>query len=276
LKLRLLFFAAGVLVLFLVVQRWPDASKRGPTENLHETRLARHLLTRGEWLTHSSPTGHIHYRGDSYAARTTESISRSVDSARTAVLAFLQLRDAEPVEVFFVDSRADMQQLMGRPIGGMVQSGERTALLVYNENYSPFLTHELAHLYTHHHWGTPRSGRWISEGVAALAAGDCQGHALPALVKGLHDDAKLRPWSQLIANFDSIDEIAGNLQAASMVEFLREQRGWRVVRQIWMKPDWEPPPDAESAWLARVRNTPVTARLDSARLRTEGCLSLSR
>ncbi len=275
-KLRLLFFAAGVVVLFLVVRRWPDAGARGPTENLHETRLARHLLARGEWLTHSAPTGHIHYRPDSYAAHTTESISQSVDSARTAVLAFLQLRDAEPIEVFFVDSREEMQQLVDRPIGGMVQSGERTALLVYNQQYSPFLTHELAHLYTHHHWGTPRTGRWISEGVAALAAGDCQGHALPALVKGLHDDGKLRPWRQLIANFDSIDEVAGNLQAAGMVEFLREQRGWRVVRQIWMKPDWEPPPDAESAWLARVRNTPVSARLDSARLRTDGCLSLVR
>jgi len=259
-------------VLLLVVRRWPDAGARGPTENLHETRLARHLLARGEWLSYSGPTGHIHYRAGSYAARTTVSTSQSVDSAREAVLAFLQLRDTEPLEVFFVDSRAEMQQLVGRPIGGMVQSGERTALLVYNENYSPFITHELTHLYTHHHWGTPRTGRWISEGVAALAAGDCQGHSLAALVKGLHDDGKLRPWPRLIADFDSIDEIAGNLQAASMVEFLRAQRGWRVVRQIWMKPDWEPPPELERMWLGHVTNASASARLDVSQLREKGCV----
>ena len=129
-KLRLFFFAAGLVVLFLVVRRWPDARSRGPTENLHETRLARHLLARGEWLTHSAPTGHLHYRADSYAARTAGSIRQSVDSARKVVLAFLQLRDTGPIEVFFVDSREEMQQLVGRPFGGMVQSGERTALLL--------------------------------------------------------------------------------------------------------------------------------------------------
>ncbi|HEY0305512.1 MAG TPA: hypothetical protein VGC44_11070, partial [Longimicrobiales bacterium] len=272
-KLRLLFLAAGVLVLFLVVRRWPDARSRGPTENLHETRLARHLLARGEWQTYNGPTGHIHYRSNSYTTRTLPQISITVDSARKAVLGFLQLRDAEPIEVFFVDSRAEMQQLIGRPLGGIVQSGERTALLVHNETYSPFLVHELTHLYTHHHWGAPRTGRWISEGMAALAGGDCQGHTLAALVKGLHDDQKLRSWPDLVARFDSIDEIAGNLQAASMVEFLWQQRGLRAVRNLWMTEDWQPAPELERAWLARVQGAPASARLDLPRLRSEGCVS---
>jgi hypothetical protein len=271
LKLRLLFLAAGVLVLFLVVRRWPAPRTPSATQNLHETSLSRHLLARGAWQTYGAPTGHLHYRANSYAAATSTQLALSVDSARRAVLDFLQLRDAEPIEVFFVDSRADMQQLIGQPIGGMVQSGERTALLVYNQNYSPFLTHELTHLYTHHHWGAPRSGRWISEGIAALVGGDCQGQSIAALVKGLYDDRRLLPWSRLIARFDSIDEVAGNLQAASMVDYLKEQRGLRVVREVWMKEDWKYPPEVEQLWLDRVRNTPVSARLDVARLRNEGC-----
>jgi hypothetical protein len=271
LKLRLLFLAAGVLVLFLVVRRWPDARSRGPTENLHETRLARHLLTRGEWQTHQAPTGHIHYRGNSYTARTLPQITTAVDSARRQILAFLQLRDAEPIEVFFVDSRAEMQQLVGQPIGGMVQSGERTALLVYNESYSPFLTHELTHLYTHHHWGAPRAGRWISEGMATLAAGDCQGNTLAALVKGLQEDSKLRPLPELIAKFDSVDEVTANLQAASIVEFLWQQRGLGAVRKLWMVEDWQPAA-IERAWLDHVQRTPKAARLDIPRLRERGCL----
>lgn len=270
-KLRLLFLAAGVLVLFLVVRRWPDARSRLPTENLHETRLARHLVARGEWQTHNGPTGHIHYRSQSYTSRTLPRISASVDSARKTVLSFLQLRDAAPIEVFLVDTRAEMQQLVGRPLGGMVQSGERTALLVYNETYSPFLVHELTHLYTHHHWGAPRTGRWISEGIAALAGGDCQGHTLAALVKGLHDDRKLRPWPDLIARFDSIDEVAGNLQAASMVEFLWQQRGLRAVRNLWMTEDWQPAPELERAWAAHVASAAGAARLDLPRLRERGC-----
>lgn len=271
-KLRLLFFLAGLLVLFLVVRRWPDARSRGPTENLHETRLARHLLARGNWQTHAAPTGHIHYRAGTYAAGTLPQISAALDSARKAVLNFLQLRDAEPIEVFLVDSRDEMGMLVGRPLGGMVQFGERTALLLYNQTYSPFLTHELTHLYTHHHWGAPRTGRWISEGIAALAAGGCQGHSLAALVKGLHDDGRLSSWARLIAEFDSIDEIAGNLQAASMVEFLRQRHGLRAVRNIWMTKDWQPAPGLEPAWRARVRSGPAGARLDPPRLHAAGCV----
>ena len=262
---------AGVLVLFLVVRRWPAPRSPSETANLHETSLARHLLGRGEWQVFDGHTGHIHFRSNSYAARTLPQISEAADSARTRVLAFLQLRDPAPIEVFFVDSREEMQTLVGRPIGGMVQSGERTAILVYSETYSPFLTHELTHLYTHHHWGAPRAGRWISEGMAALAAGDCQGRSIAALVKGLNDDGKLRPWPQLITTFDSIDEIAGNLQAASMVEFMRQERGLRSVREVWMKEDWQPAPQLDSAWLASVRRTPVSARLDVGRLRERGC-----
>ncbi len=260
-------------MLFLVIRRWPEPRTASETANLHETRLARHLLGRGEWQTQDAPTGHIHYRSNSYAARTTMQIAQSLDSARRAVLGFLELRDAEPIEVFFVNSREAMRELVGRPIGGMVQSGERTAILVYNQNVSPFLTHELTHLYTHHHWGAPRSGRWISEGMAALAAGACQGHSIAALVKGLHSDGKLYSWESLITKFDSIDEVAGNLQAASMIEFLREQRRLRVVREIWMKEKWQPPPEAERLWLTRVENTPVSARLDTARLRSQGCVN---
>ena len=263
-------------MLVLVVRRWPDARSRGPTENLHETRLARHLLARGEWQTHNAPSGHLHYRAQSYTAQTLEPISQSVDSARKAVLALLQLRDAEPIELFFVGTREEMRQLVGQPLGGMVQSGERTALLLHNESYSPFIGHELTHLYTHHHWGAPRTGRWISEGMAALAAGDCQGHSLAALVKGLHDDGKLVPWARLIADFDTIDEIAANLQAASMVEFLRQQHGMRAVRNVWMTKDWEPAPDLEPAWRARVQSTTATARLEVPRLHAEGCVPSPR
>ena len=270
-KLRLLFLAAGIFVLFLVVRRWPEPRSATETANLHETRLARHLLSQGEWQVHEASTGHIHFRAGTYAAPAIAQVGRAVDSARTAVLAFLQIRDPEPIEVFLADSRAEMQRLVGQPIGGMVQSGERTALLLYNEQYSPFFAHELAHLYTHHHWGAPRAGRWISEGIAALAMGDCQGHSIASLVKGLQADGRLHAWPDLIARFDSIDEISGNLQAASMVGLMKQQRGIRAVREVWMKEDWRPPPPLEQSWLAAVTATPTAARLDLQRLQDTGC-----
>ncbi len=284
LKLRLLFFLAGLLVLFLVVRRWPEPRAQTATIDQHEVGLARHLLARDRWQTTEFAAGHIHYLAGSHTARTSVTISAAVDSARKAALAFLELRDTQPIDVFFVDTREDMQRLIGRPIGGMVQSGERTALLVYSATYAPFLTHELTHLYTHNHWGAPRNGRWISEGLAALATGDCQAHSLDALVKGLHDAGELHTWTELASRFNDVDEIAANLEAASIVRHLRGRGGIRAVRAVWMSEGWaefertfrQPLTEIERGWLQRVRAVPVSARLDVRRLHEHGCDIVNR
>jgi hypothetical protein len=271
-KLRMLFLAAGLLVFYLVIRRWPDPQTRAAPSPLHQTGFARHLLARGAWPSYEAPTGHIHFRSGSHTARTTNSISHAVDSARSVVLGFLQLRDTQPIEVFFVDSREQMQQLVGRPLGGMVQSGERTALLVYNESYTPFLVHELTHLYTHHHWGQPRAGRWLSEGLAALVSGDCQGFSIDAVVKGLHERGQLRTWQELMRDFEKIDELSANPQAASMVGFIHSRGGMAAVRAAWLAESWQPDPGFEAAWLARVKAEPAGALLDVPRLRDHGCV----
>jgi hypothetical protein len=277
---RAILLVAGIIVLVLVVKKWPQANAAPPHEH---TGLARNLLSREgyRWQTHEFEHGHVHFLPNSHAEKTKEQISEAIDSVRTAVLAAVELpeRADERIDVFFLDSRAQMQTLFGRPMGGMVQSGEPTAVLVYNAGFAPFLLHEITHLYTHYRWGAPRNGRWISEGIAMLVSGDCQGHTIDDIVNGLHEDNKLTSWPEFVRNFDRLDELSANPQAASMVAFLRGQGGITLVRDVWTSDGWSvveqrlgaPIDTIEQEWRQHVQNTGIAARLDVDRLHKQGC-----
>lgn len=239
---------------------------------IEHTGLARTLLAREgyAWQTHDLMRGHVHYLPDSDAARDIDALATTIDSIGGRIHTQLALGNDSPIEVFIANSRAMMQELVERPVAGIVQSGERTAVLLYDSSYTPAIAHELTHLYTHFEWGPPVNGRWISEGLATLLNMPCQGHDVRALVKGLADDGKLRGWTELRRDFESIDEVEGNVQAASIVAYIREVKGVSAVRQLWMN---ERPADAslETGWRTWVAQSGPAARLDAERLKEKGC-----
>jgi len=238
---------------------------------VHASGLAKRLLEHQDlhWQTYPTPHGHLHFRPGSYASRTTAQLSVDVEQARAQVLKFLQERDrGGGFELFFVDTRAQMQHLIGRPMAGMVEAGEKTALFVYNASYTPFLRHELTHLFTLYNWGKPPTGRWISEGLAALVQGNCQGHTIDELSAGLLADGSLRSWADLQSQFDQIPELVGNVEAASLVGFVKQQAGMKGVRDMWsgdrsymrLEPQWR-------AYLRSLR----PAHFNIEQLREHGC-----
>lgn len=207
-----------------------------PPSTPHGEGLARQLLSREEydWQTRTEPFGHIHYLKDSHAEKTADSLAEQITEARATVLKFIgESETGPPSELFFVDSRGEMQRLIGRPLGGMVKSGEKVALFVYGPGYAPFLKHELTHLYTHYSWGQPRGGRWISEGIATLVTGPCQGHSVDQLAAGLMQGRQMKSWRELQTEFDVIPEVPANVQAASMTAFILQTRGMDALKYAW-------------------------------------------
>jgi hypothetical protein len=281
---------AALLLVLLSFVAWPYvASKRsGRSDNAargmqgpHTFGFAKRLLDDPgfAWFTHETEYGHLHFPEGSYAASHVPELEVLVDSGRSAALAFLELKEENPwIEVFVVDTREQTAALTGRPVGGTVQSGERTALLMYNGAYAPFITHELTHLYTHFNWGPPRNGRWISEGIATLAAGDCQGHGINELATGLLVDRSAKEWTAFARDFDRLEEVSANVQAASMLDFIRSRQGLGGIRELWQNEGWSSlekdgigVTQMDSLWRGRLTGQFIPARLDTAKLRQEGC-----
>lgn len=243
---------------------------------------ARELLGARAFTWGTTETAHlrVHTPAGSGVNRRVSALADSTEAAREVVLRLLgELEDVanEPkLEVFFVDTRGDMARLVGRPIAGFAQPGELTAVFVAGPGYRPFLRHELAHAYAAVRWGRLEAGDWLTEGIGALAQGDCQGHSVDALAAGYARDGAVPPLRTLAGEFRSHPELPSYLAAASAVDFVRRNAGIGAVRALWKTPRADKHPlgvdgeRVEAEWRRYLAGVPPAA-LDSVRLIRAGC-----
>ena len=210
------------------------------------------------------------------------SLADSVELARRAALTTLEEGDlsGEPkIEVFLLDTREDMKRITGRTILGFAQPGELTTVFIAGPGYKPLIRHELTHEVSFVRWGELRGGLWLSEGLATLAQGNCQGHSPHEIAAGYLASGKLPSVASMLHDFRSIGELQGYIATASFADHLRQRYGSSTLRALWqgrapdsltsdlVKPDGG---NAEREWHGGLR-TIAPANLDSTRLYREGC-----
>ena len=244
---------------------------------------ARELLARPgfTWQTVTTPIARIHTERGSKVQGIVPALLDSIDDARLVALRTLrepEIDSEAKLELFLVDTREDMQRLMGRPIGGFAQPGELTAAFVAGPGYHPFFKHELTHAYASVRWGTLVAGEWLTEGLAALAQGACQGHEIDELAAGYLAKGEMPPLRTLTKQFRDFPELPSYLAAASVVSFMERESDMGAIRNLWRgigegvgeHPLGKNGEDREARWRAYL-GTVTPAALDSARLRREGC-----
>jgi hypothetical protein len=244
---------------------------------------ARELLARPgfAWQTVTTPIARIHTEQGSKVQGILPALIDSIDDARRVALRTLrepEIENEPKLELFLVDTREDMQRLMGRPIGGFAQPGELTAAFVAGPGYRPFLRHELTHAYASVRWGQLVAGEWLTEGLAALAQGACQGHEVDALAAGYQAKGEIPPLRTLTKQFRDFPELPSYLAAASVMSFMEREADISAIRALWRgtgegvreHPLGKNGEEREARWRAYL-GTVAPAALDSARLRHEGC-----
>ena len=244
---------------------------------------ARELLARPgfAWQTVTTPIARIHTEQGSKVERMVPALADSIADARRVALRTLrepELDNEAKLELFLVDTRDDMQRLMGRPIGGFAQPGELTAAFVAGPGYRPFLRHELTHAYAAVRWGTLAAGVWLTEGLAALAQGACQGHEVDALAAGYLAQGAIPPLRALAERFREFPEVPSYLAAASAISFMERETNIDAIRGLWRgtadgvreHPLGKDGESREARWRTYL-GTVSPAVLDTARLRREGC-----
>jgi len=246
--------------------------------------LARRLLadSAADWRSVSVPGARLHFARAGTADREAAAIVDSVKVIRRDLLALLGATPptdtSRQADLFFLNSRDEMRRLAGRPMAGVIQQGEATGVFVVTAgyHYGPLLRHELAHLHTFEAWGEPRAGRWFVEGVAAWAAGSCQGRTSDALAAGALARRALPTLSELANNFARVAEDVAMPQAASVIGFLVRHEGMDAIQRHWREaPGTSHPlgrngPALEATWFGELsRVSPAT--LDIPRLQVEGC-----
>jgi hypothetical protein len=264
-----------------------------PAEVGIESGLVAAALARADVRWERDSTAHFRLfavAGTPAAARL-DRLGAAAERARTAALALLgEAEYPRPVTLLFLPTREAMRGFVGWPAGGWGIAAEDAAFFVATDSLHPALRHELMHVFSWNAWGPPfggeSRGQWISEGLAVLAPGGCQGIGLHAIAGALGHEGRLVSWASMDTAFDA-RTFASNVQAGSVVGFVRERHGVRGVRTLWRRGlaglaelAGTTPDSLERAWRALVSDAPPIPTGESAaeladRVRREGCEPLA-
>lgn len=188
-----------------------------------------------DWVEHNTSHLRLYFLANSYPASHQGDLARRSESARADLLDLLGIDQFDDViDVFFIESRAQMDSLVGFPVTGFADRDARAVFLVTNPEWRAFERHEIMHVLAHHTWG-PASGAWVEEGLAQFADGMCGGYTVDDAAHALAVENGYVPIDTLVARFRQLDDITAYLQAASMVGFLYRMHGRDAARAVWQR-----------------------------------------
>ena len=231
------------------------------------------------WTTLERRGLRVHFAADTYAAAHADSLADLTAYGRERDLALLGLEDfGETIDVFFIDSREQMNALTGAPVTGFAHRDSASIFVVTNPEWRGFQTHELMHVIAHQAWGAAaQPSGWIEEGLAQLADARCAGYPVDSVAHAMASASGAVPFDTLVPRFRQLDDLTAYLQAASMVGFLHDQHGRDAVREVWQRGTTALPASLRGeafveAWRrwAAARATPIPPD-HLERIREDGC-----
>ena len=225
------------------------------------------------WLHVPTRELRLYFLADSYPAMHRDSLATLAAAGRARGLRLLGVEDCPPIDVFFIETRAQMDALVGLPVTGFAQRDARAVFLVTNPEWRAFERHELMHVLAHHVWGAGvEPSAWIVEGLAQFTDGRCGAYTVDDVAHGLGRRSGFVALDTLVTRFRALNDLTAYLQAASMVGYLYETRGLEGVRAVWQQGTEALPPGFAAGWQRwlRTRAQPVpSGALDS--ISQKGC-----
>jgi hypothetical protein len=188
-------------------------------------------------VSRGAPGFRLHFLAGSYPARHQDSLVARVVAGKAADLSLLHGRSYDrTIDVFFIESRAQMDTLVGAPVTGFAQMDSAAVFLVTSPEWRAFERHELMHVLATAAWGRPASpGDWIQEGLAQLADGKCGGYGVDEVAAGLTDAGAVVPLDTLFARFRELNDLTAYLEATSLVGYLDRTYGVGAVESVWRR-----------------------------------------
>jgi hypothetical protein len=203
--------------------------------------LAQDLVRRAledsniDWNSSEAQGVQIFYKPGSFAERHRAMLLRSVRVAIAEVLEFTgDPQYDRTLHVFYVDSRQEMEEIVGQPVSGYSNWTASGIFVVFNPQWRSFEKHETTHVLTMGVWGAPDpSSRWMIEGVSIYADGWCREYSIDVIAYYLLTHDRLPPLEKLFEDFAELGEIRAGVYAASVIGFIRKTYGAEALRNMW-------------------------------------------
>lgn len=223
----------------------------------------------------------IYFKDSSYTSYHLTDLERELDIAWSKLLSVLNIPSYDRgIYLLAVDSKEEMQQVMGYKIKGGAAKGHDLVFFVYNDHIRPQFKHELFHLISYEIWGLTNS-RLLDEGGATYTDNFCfYDNPMYTINSFYLQNKKLFSLDSLISNFDSQakkSDVIAYIQSAGLFKYLYEKYGVEKLKQLWLLGFDSfnsiygiSIQQLETDWLNFIKTIPVPGDFDINKLK-EGC-----
>ena len=224
---------------FLLILFWVFQSALLSQTHDQPVGLARALLGDNsfEFVTVEQKHFRFYYQPNSFAASHLDSLCVNAEFARRHGLAVLQEAEfPEIIDVFYLQSRDDMNRAIGYSVKGFSDWRSRTVLIVVNEEIRAYHAHEIMHVLSANLWGFPAdSNHCFLEGLAVFADSPCLGYSLHEIAAYMEHERLLIPLDVMFERFRQQADVPSYMQAGSLVEYLIESYGSQKFKRLWQE-----------------------------------------
>ena len=223
----------------------------------------------------------IYFRDSSYMANHLVEIEQELDIAYSKILSLLNIPSYDNgIYLLAVDSKEEMQKVMGYKIKGGAAKGHDLVFFVYNQNIRPQFKHEIFHLISYETWGLTNY-RLLDEGGATYCDNNCYyDNPMYSINAYYLQQKKLFPFDSLINSFDSQakkSDVIAYIQSAGIFKYLYEKYGVEKMKLLWtggfenFKSIYGfSIGQLETDWLNFIKTVPIPKDFDINKLK-EGC-----
>lgn len=223
----------------------------------------------------------VYFKENSYTAKNLYKVKQELDIAYTRILSILDY-GVYPYGIYLiaVDSKEEMQELMGYKIKGGAANGHDLVFFVYNAEIRPQFKHEIFHLISYETWG-PTNYRLLNEGGATYTDNFCfYENPMYSINAYYLQHSLLFSFDSLIKEFDNQakkSDVIAYIQSAGIFKYLYEKYGVTKMKLLWSKGFEEFQTiygfsinQLERDWLDHIKGVPIPKDFDINKL-NEGC-----
>jgi hypothetical protein len=248
-----------------------------PPQGLAAEALANRSFS---WIHRSLPRFRVYFLAGSYAARHQDSLLARLPYAFHHAETLLHVSSlAGPIDLFFLESRAQMIALIGQRATGFAQASARAVFLVTNPGWRAFERHEIMHVVAGQAWGPPGPDTaWLQEGLAQAADGRCDRYSNAGVLLALTRRRGWIPLEAVLTNFRAQPDLRAYLQAAAFVDYLLRTVGPAALAPLWRRGATDSTllgartlRSLEHAWREALADGPEPDAADLTRIEATGC-----
>jgi hypothetical protein len=231
------------------------------------------------WIHRETPGFRVYFLADSYPARHQDSLLQRLPAALANARQLLSVQSTPtPIDLFFVESRPQMEALIGGRATGFAQPSARAVFIMTNPEWRGFERHEIMHVVAAQAMGPIAQGNdWLREGLAQFADGRCGAYTNGDVALALNRRHGWIPFEDVINRFRQLPDLRGYLQAAAFVQYLHERFGPAALQPVWSQavgPDTRVAGvslmQLEREWREGLRGKRVTEE-ELSRIEEKGC-----